>query len=393
VAPSFFSRLVRYRPGLFLDQRENRLTEITAALLEQSETFLHRFVAYLLQDRGDSEAFRLPLPEATLQALGAAHSQGAHLPMTVETQVPTPGGKFVDLAIESGGPGDGMVVWIEVKDGSDIHGDQLHAYAQEIGGRAAGRASCVVLLVPRGWRARQASDVPSTVLVADWEGVAAIAADEAGVADGHLGWLLVEYARYLKEEGLSEPDHKPLDAFSARALQEADSIEDTELGLCEEAAHHLTRSWGPVRIDLDSGEELRSPEGRDFWIQFHPSAGREGVDTGWNQAWFELSFVSSMDMDRPELARAESVFVAGATFFTKGETVEAASDEIWMAHRAEEGFAFFRLNGYYRMARLFYPDELISEATLRGQAEKLADLTAAAFSALSENPPPALDQG
>jgi hypothetical protein len=388
MAPSFFSRLARHRPGLFLDQRENQLTEITAALLEQSNGFLQRFIEYLLEDGADSEAFRPPLAEAMLEELRAAHSQSALLPTTVGTQIPTPGGRFVDLGIELGEPGTGkagMVVWVEIKDGSDIHGDQLHAYAQEIVGRAAGRSSCLILLVPRGWETRNASGIPSTVLVADWEGVAAIAEEEARVADGHLAWLLDEYANYLKEEGLSKPDIRPLDAFSARALQEADSIEDTELALCEETVSILRRSWGPVRIDLDSSEEIRSPEGKDFWVQFYPNPGRDAAASSWRQAWFELTFVSSTEMDRPELTRAESVFVAGATFFTKEEIVEAASDEDWMARRADEGFNFFRLNGYHRVARLCYPDELISEATLRGQAKKLSDWTTAAFRALAEN--------
>lgn len=383
---SFFSRIARHQPALFLDQHENRLTEITAALLEQSRPFLNRFVNYLLEDGGNSEAFRAPFAEADLTLLQEAFTRTSGTAAKVETQLPTLGGRFVDLAIEMGEPASGLTIWIEVKDGSDLHGDQLDAYVREIHLRAAGRASCVVLLVPSGWEPRTSSEIPSAILVADWQGVARVAEDLAA-DDDDLGWLLAEYVSYLKEENLSEPDHKPLDEFSARALMEAESIEDTELALCEQAASSLVQTWGPVRIDSDSKKKNRSREGEDFWIQFAPTPRGQAADSRWGEAWFELAFPASMEMDRPELCRAESAFIAGATFYTKKEAMSVASAESWMAERAAEGFVFFRLAGDYRVAKLSYPDELVSEKTLDAQAKKLSSWAIDAFAVLAKNPP------
>jgi hypothetical protein len=391
VTPSFFSRLSRYQPALFLDQHENRLTEITAALLEQSALFRDRLIRHLLEDTGDSGSFRAPMAADQLQELRDASASADGASATIATQVPTVGGRFVDLEIEitdHADPASGLLLWIEVKDGADVHGDQLHAYVEEIVGRAAGRSSRVVLLVPSGWEPAIPSAIPPSVLVADWEGVAALAADLAE-DDDHLGWLFGEYVEYLKEEGLSETEHRPLDEFSARALMEAESIEDTETALCERAASFLVRDWGPLRIDGGSGQELRSPERDNFWFQFHPAPQDRIAAPTWKEAWFEFTFPATSELDRPELCRAESVFLAGATFHTRDEARGAASQEGWMARLAAEGFSFLRLNGYHRVARLSYPDELLGEKQLDAQARRLADWTLEAFKALAENPPPA----
>jgi hypothetical protein len=69
--------------------------------------------------------------------------------------------------------------------------------------------------------------------------------------------------------------------------------------------------------------------------------------------------------------------------------MKVADNEEWVNRRLSEGCTRFWLAGYYRLARLRYPDELLRETTLEAQGRDLGQWISDAFGALADDPPPA----
>jgi hypothetical protein len=68
---------------------------------------------------------------------------------------------------------------------------------------------------------------------------------------------------------------------------------------------------------------------------------------------------------------------------------KVAGSEEWYARRVADGFHYFWIGGYYRLARLRYPDELLGATTLEAQGRELRRWVLDAFTALADDPPPA----
>jgi hypothetical protein len=138
---SLFSRVTRYSQSLSMDPRENRLTEITAAVLERVDELAKEIVVELLrcaceaavtagaQSEGrDSSAWQ---DETACRRSVLAAAEAIVAPrVRVRTQVTTPKGRFVDMEVwlrpnRPGDRADDVVVWFENKDGAEIHSDQL----------------------------------------------------------------------------------------------------------------------------------------------------------------------------------------------------------------------------------------------------------------------------
>jgi len=80
-------------------------------------------------------------------------------------------------------------------------------------------------------------------------------------------------------------------------------------------------------------------------------------------------------------------FFAGVTYLDGGDAPTTDDDQAWAAARAATGFNLVA-DRFWRVFRVLYPDQLLSEPTLEAQAESLRDWTLKAFRDLADEPPP-----
>lgn len=391
---SLFRRVTRYTPGASLDPRENRLTEATAAVLERVDGLAHAVASALLDDActGDPAA---PLDPATSMRRRELHADCRRLRdphVAVRTQVATPRGRFVDLELllrpPAGQGGRGVLLWVEVKHGAGLHGDQLDAYVEEIetAHPAAEVGRLVTVLAPRSGIAGLGA-VPGCVAVTSWQQLAvAIAAFDGGSLSGEQRFLLGEYLSYLREEGLMDPDG--LTASSALALMDANAAGAAAAAICAVADRWIDARWGERGTHLTAGGRAAVPAfGLRYWAHHapRPTGAHGGLDL--NGAWLEWGLRNTRELDYLDEARGSWAFVAGITVTGKAQ---AHGDRAWMARLISSGFSFVWIGGWYRMVRLKYPDELLGATTLEGQGELLGRWVVDAFETIAEDPPRAV---
>lgn len=396
VHSSLFRRVTRYSVASSLDPSENRLTEVTAAVLEQVDGLAQAVAASLL-GAGAEDALRRGLTEGEIarrdSLLRLVRGPAADR-VDVRTQVTTSHGGFVDLEIllrpKVGSTEPGLLVWVEVKHGADLHGNQLDAYVRDIASRPVPDyvERVVVLLGPRGWAPDQ-DQVPPDVVMADWQGVGRLmsAAADAVSYPAEQHWLLTEYVRYLKEEGLTDPD--ALTAASALALMEFHAAGAAVAGICEHADALLQDDWGDRGAHQTVGRAKPAPAfGRGYWANRDTHRrGGTGSPT-WRGAWFEWGLRDTSQMYYFDDARGSWAFMAGATLITRDNPTKLEDNHEWLAARLADGFHYFGLDDYYRLARLRYPDEVLAKTTLQDQGRELGRWAFDAFAALEKDPPP-----
>jgi hypothetical protein len=387
---SLFRRVTRYRASASVDPRENRLTEATAATLEQVDGLALSFVRQLLL-LGERDAAHRGLPDAERTRRRQLRELGRELVpdrVSVRTQVPTNHGRYIDLEVllrpRPGAHGHGLLLWVEVKHGADLHGDQVDAYLQDITAEHPGNTveRIVVLLGPRGWEPAQ--PVPETVLRADWQGVARELAEvgrELRVPEQR--WLLGEYIRYLKEEGLSDPD--ALTVTSALALMHYEQAEAAAAGICEHADAYVTEHWNvPTDRTTHRGEPAY---GLAYRAAYDACRRGEVAHPRWGSYEFKWALSHGPSLQYVDQHRGTYVFTAGAaTYYAKDEASKRAGNEGWMARRQADGFQRAWLTDYL-LVRLRYPDELLVASTLETQGRTLGAWIVEAFEALGSDPP------
>ena len=169
--------MTRFAVGASQDPRENRLTEVTAAVLERVNGLPAVFVNHVI-DAGLADAKRRRLdPAERTRRDQLRHSTNTPWRLVeIRTQVATAQGRFVDLELllrpPLGSTLPALLLWVEVKHGADLHGDQLDAYLHDIALRPVGDATRIVaLLAPRGW-APQDRAVPEAIVMVGWQDLA-----------------------------------------------------------------------------------------------------------------------------------------------------------------------------------------------------------------------------
>jgi hypothetical protein len=376
-AATLFRRVTRYPVAASVDPRENLLTEVTAAVLERVHGLAHVFAREVLAP-GPARAV---LEELTVERVD------------VRTQVATRQGRFVDLELllrpRVGSSQQGLLIWVEVKHGADLSGDQLDAYVADIEALPVeGVARVVVLLGPRGWSSSGGS-IPPGVVQAEWQGVArAVASASAEPRPAEEDWLLGQYIDYLKEEGLSEPN--ALTAVSALALMESNRAYEAAAGVCEYADEYVQNHWGQRGSHKQTTAKRPAPSfGPGYYANYSPHRDGGEPDPNWRGAWFEWGLRNSSSAQGLEATRGAWVFMAGATLATKNDPTKAEGNEEWFATRVANGFQSVWLD-YYRLAVVRYPDELLSVTTIEVQGKALGRwIVHDAFGDLASEPPPA----
>jgi len=394
VRTSLFRRITRY-PVALSNPRENRLTEVTAAVLNEVDGLALPFVRQLLSaSREDVERRGLGRSEATRRARLTAALDGLAVPrVEVNTQVATKQGRFVDLELllrpAVGSGVGGLLVWVEVKHGADLTDDQLQAYLEDIRMRPVPEhvGRFIVLLAPRGWTPG-AGIVSTGVLMVDWQGVGRAMKEANAVARPPAQrWLLSEYIRYLKEEALTDPD--ALTAASALALMDFNVAAASAAGICEHADDFAQMGWGaPADCQKTRHNRPVPAFGTSYWATYDAHRTGDEPSPNWRGAWFEWGMRQTASMDRIDAPRGSWAFVAGVTL-TKDNPTRVPDNAEWYGRLIAGGFKYFWLDPYYRLARVRYPDALLAATTLEEQGRSLGQWVAETFAQLAEEPPPA----
>jgi hypothetical protein len=347
---SVFHRFGRFPPSLEIDQRENRLTEAFASVLEHVDGLSGALVAEWTQAQPPEGRARL------------------------RTQRPTVGGRFVDLEI-SFGPATRpeLRVWVEIKYGADLHDEQLANYIRDLGQELQDKW-CLVLLAPRQ---SFPEDSDGTTPV-QWQQLGRFLQRHAARTDfSDAGrWLLAQFLSYLKEQGLMDDEAlTPAHAFELSARPAAERT----IGRVVEAARPIIDdAWGSPNNYAKKGKKPALGVG---WWASYPVQG----ETTWGSAWFEWNLRE--DGFRPE-PRDAIAFFAGITFESaKTAPFARAGNESWLAAVDAKGFERVQ-PWYWGFWRPLYPEQLLTETYIEVQAERLADWVLDTFRQLDASPPP-----
>jgi hypothetical protein len=339
-----------------VDPRENRLTESFAAVLERVDGLAHYLVA-------DWCRVAVPSEEAWIR-----------------TQRVTVGGNLVDLEIGFGSDAaPGLRVWVEVKHGADLHELQLDNYRRDMTVEIHGEAQLVVL-APRG-----AVDGSEADVSVAWQDVAP---SVKSFADEHeIGpvdrWLIDEFLDYLKEEALSDEEAlTPAHAFALAARPASDRLLERLLELTQAI---VTSQLEPPK-DFLKRSGSKNPAFGIGWYALYPIADDEAVAERWGGAWIE--WTCRADDFRSEPHDAIGFFVGAGFQKMKGSALSRPENAAWIAALETEGFERVQA-WYWRLWRARYPEELMAEATLAGQAQRLADWVIDGIRAIRSSPPPA----
>ncbi|MGK2877849.1 MAG: hypothetical protein ACSLFF_04660 [Solirubrobacterales bacterium] len=358
---SLFSRVTRYTPSDRHDPRENRLTEITAAVLERVPGLEFQFARALLENELpwwiDSDA------RARVATQVYVSNETGH--------------GFVDLVLSFYSSADEHLLefdlLVEVKHGSPESGAQLDFYSDAMSRRAL-KPSSLVVLAGRDFGDRAELSDGTAVRVVQWHRLAeALRKFDRSNRTAENAWFLREYLSYLNEEGLMSA--KPIDVealmFAALYPQSNESIEELH-----RVAIGRATEWGPLAQNL--GGYAATSYGPGKWHLFSP--GGSGTSPWGEDVWFEFNFRADtgLNPDRTSLA-----FFSGATF---GRKAAIPSDE-WFIQMAAEGIERFEDDGLLRAMSVKYPADLLGFESIDTQGLAVGDWVLATFETLHANPP------
>lgn len=394
---SLFRRVTRYRISPTQDPRENRLTEVTAAVLERVDGLAREVAETVLKSACDASYAQVAAMtgEAEVAAGEDAHDAlAARLRalrrldrprVRVDTQVTTSSTKFVDLKLRFAPQpfqaGESLVFWVEVKHGAGVHGTQLDDYERDIAFTDADHR-LVVVLAPRQ-SLDELVDVPESMPVVSWQAVAEVVRRWAKHRD--LGsverFLLNDYLAFLREEGLM--DEELLTAEHAFALRAAPAAVSTTAKLMELADDYIAKHWGPRGQNKGGKNPAYGPE---YWAHYElaPRDGEPPPAT-WRSSTFEWGLFGDQDREEP---RNAFVFFAGATFFAaRDDPSKVAENAEWLTARRQDRYEYFN-SWFWRLFRFRYPEELLAATTLDEQVERLGSWVVESFQLLADYPPP-----
>lgn len=168
-------------------------------------------------------------------------------------------------------------------------------------------------------------------------------------------------------------------AFVISAYNEA---EQAIAKLMELTDDFIQDHWGE-RGTTAGGKKPKYEPG--YWAHYPKAAKGKPEAQTWRSTAFEWSLISDAHRDE---SRNAFVFVAGATFWAARDSPATIPENAdWVAARRKDGFEY--VNSWsWRLWRHRYPEELLGETTLDGQAELLGRWVVESFDLLAKAPPP-----
>ena len=380
---TFLGQIARHGVSFAVDPHEDRLTEVCAAVFDSGHCEgLARHIALgwlaaAMEDPGLAVGVR------SREARDVLSDNGGDWACAVRTQLTlnTPEGKRrPDLQLDFTQvvePPQRVLIWVEVKHGTDPHDKQLHAYVENL--RRVGGAHGVVLLVaPRGSYPFDPAEIPPEVPQLTWEDTAStIATFEIAEPVGRF--LVAELLAYLKEERLVDPG--PLTPAYLDSLATYYDAKRSLLRACEKAADAVIGLWG----EGEPGHwPERSPDPTNYWWS-HSLSARDGTTIqapeGWSLQWQLVLNARDALVDGPPgvpLLTAGLVAEPGALASFGAETLENLADgglEVLPAR--------IRANGWDYVVRTATLDALDLIGTDDSQENRIAGWVEGSFRAVA----------
>lgn len=280
---TLFGRISRHGVSIARDPREDRLTEVCAAVWCASPCAglaLHVARGWLTSAAAADPTARLTRLRDLLD------DESAPWECRIKTQgmVWTRGGTRrpdLELAFHQLGTDENrrLVLLVEVKHGSKPDREQLHAYVQALEQRT--QHGAVILVAPRSSYPFDPAQIPGAVLQMTWEDSARRVAT-FDTADPVGAFLADELGTYLREEGLMDPDAITPEHFAALAhYQEA---RRALTRACELAAKRVDALWAPGE-PADSWRS-RGDIRQTWWLYPSEADDDRSVDAGeWRLGW------------------------------------------------------------------------------------------------------------
>lgn len=385
---SLFSKVTKYSASPLSRPWENRLTEVTAAVLTEVDGLAFQFIQELLkksirEDGPETEEDKAR--DDLLEALARLRNCRA----TIRTQVRTRSGRFVDLEVIFRSRSSNalkFVAWVEIKHGTKPHSGQLRAYLNDIGSVALGARKAVLLLAPRDDLPFE-FDVPEEVPSISWQSLAGcLSGYEPSTETTKQKWLLRQYSEFLKEEDLMDPDR--LTAAHALSIMESTNAENAMKAICGQADNYVLNEWNHRGNNL-AGTKEKPRHGLGFWSQF-PTHNKSSMGSGdWHNGWFEFGLWRTSDARSLNDPRGAWFIAAGASWKDKnGNATTFDGNESWVRDRLGQGFVQFNAGACERLMKIMYPDQLLAADTLDRQGRELGEWIVSAFRELSIDPPP-----
>lgn len=333
MASSMFRRVTRYPQRYSIDEAENRLTEVTAAVANQSPRIAEGMVR-ALRCWDDSET--VPIVSVSVTTQKAVTGDSTYGWVDLELAVTT-----LDETDEKAL----RTIWVEVKHGSYVHGTQLDTYSEAAAEEVV--TPKIILLVPRSSQIDGGETYRQ-----DWEQFAAELKHETADIDAPVAsWLLNQYFEFLREEQLMEEDRISLEA--AYAMQQAPQADAATSAVVRRAIEHVERSWG---------KRTRGSKHFGFDSYHHFEWPLE------NEGYTMLELMVKRDDSSPE-PTGGYVFFAGLTFAKRSDPFREQGEESKLA----PGFEVFDSGGWGRRMRLLRPEALLQSEDPEGQSQLLAD--------------------
>lgn len=383
---SLFGRVTRYRPRADYDQRENRLTEVMAGVLEQTDDMaLELARSWLRPQPRDAQARDGDHGDPWVGARAALDEDGVAL-RGVQTQRYTRGGWFVDLELRFGqrlaSRAEEVVIWVEAKHGVSPHENQLQNYLTDIAQLGVG-AWAVVLLAPRDYYPF-VPEPPVDVPQRTWQETARTVADWSAPSEVD-GFLRDELAAYLREEGLMDPE--AITPLHLTALAERRRAEEAVASACEIASGYIARHWN--KRESHCSARTGGPElyGIGYW-ETYPQAPREASAADWSPAWWDWNLMED-DREVEDSRGGVPVFVSGLCVERGDPYITGTEGAAWEARLADSHGFVSLANGWDRFVRVAYPEEVLIGRTLQQQGERLGAWIVEGYQALyAAGPPP-----
>lgn len=384
MAEALLGRIARHGVSSAVDPREDRLTEVLAAVLgcRRCEGLARHLALGWLR----ATDARLVNPTLVERAQSVLADDARAWSCSVRTQVSlitAAGRRRPDLQLTFDELGDArrrVVIWVEVKHGTDLHSHQLHAYVENLR-HAGGNAGAVVLVAPRESYPFDRDEIPAEVPQLTWEDTATIL--QAFMTTDPVGvFLIAELLEYLKEEKLVDPG--PLNAAHLTALRKYRAATRSLVRVCEIAADAVAKLW-------DQGEFFKWPEHSAtptnyYWA--YPLAAVDGTTISAPRGW-ELQWQLMLDGQDAVIDAAQGVPLLTAGLVSERGGLSKFSAET-LENLTDNGLDVLadrvRAKGWDYIVRIADLDQLdvTRSPDPAAQGQRIADWANASFRAIAE---------
>lgn len=339
-----------------MDPRENRLSSSFAAVLEHARDFGRALFSEWVTDVRDSK-----LTVAVQQRIAAG---------TIDVEL-----RFGDANNPE------LLVWIEAKHGSGLSGnDQLDKYRADLRRMRAGR-KVLLSLTPVAFNPKNVDVVrinddvdDDRTYLASWQEIFAIATRwrDAASAETIEAWLIDEFLRFLKEEGLDERPISRADVVVFDHFADAANAVGSVIRQAEEISRGWAKRLSPAKPIYSVDEYFG-----------YPVASRGSKQS---EAWGDANLQWACESVRSSGGR--TAFWAGMRS-SVARPLGDERNELWLRSLEAKAFMFYSERRSCWIGRSLELAEVADLGSTGVQVERLADFVLDAFRTLTQTEPTA----